>query len=290
MDNIIAKADVLVEALPYLHQFQGTTILVKFGGSAMEDVEVRNNVLRDISFLHAVGIKAIIVHGGGKAINAELKAQNIAPRFINGLRYTDEATIGVVDRVLHSVNHDLVRFLRQECGSQAETISGKDVLRGHKIGTTDPQTGAALDLGFVGEVFNVATQQLDWVLERNSIPVLTPLATTMDGCVLNVNADMAACVIASQMKVEKLVCLSDVPGGLANPQDPASLISTSRTGDSEGMIADGTDSGGMIPKLRSAAEGVSSGIGKVHLIDGRLRHALLLEIFTDRGIGTQIVP
>jgi len=290
MDKIIAKADVLLEALPYIQQFHGSVILVKFGGSAMENPEVRDNVLRDIAFMEAAGMRPIIVHGGGKAINAELKAQVVTPRFINGLRYTDDATIKVVDKVLHEVNAELVSFLKNECGTAVQGISGKDVLRAHRIGTVDQTTGERLDLGYVGEVTNVDTRQIQWLLDRNVLPVLTPLASNMDGEIFNINADMAACVIAAQMKVRKLVFLSDVPGVLSNPADESSLISTIQSTELEKMITDGIVSGGMIPKLRSAVQGLNAGIGKVHLVDGRMRHALLLEIFTDHGIGTQIIP
>lgn len=290
MDKIIAKADVLLEALPYIQQFHGSVILVKFGGSAMENTEVRNSVLRDIAFMRAAGMRPIIVHGGGKAINAELQARNVTPKFINGLRYTDSQTIEVVDKVLHQVNGELVSFLAGECETPVFGVSGKDVLRARRISTTDKETGQELDLGFVGEVINVDTKQIQWVLDRGQLPVLTPLAANMDGEVFNINADMAACVIASQMKVQKLVFLSDVPGVLSDPHDESTLISTIHAGELESLIANGTVSGGMIPKLRSAVQGLNAGIGKVHMVDGRLRHALLLEIFTDHGIGTQIVP
>ena len=290
MDKIIAKADVLLEALPYIQQFHGSVILVKFGGSAMENPDVRNSVLRDIAFMCAAGMRPIIVHGGGKAINAELPARGIAPKFINGLRYTDGATIDVVDKVLHQVNSELVAFLAGQCGTPVSGVSGKDILRGHRISGTDPATGAPVDLGQVGEVINVDTRQLQWILDRGQLPVIAPLAVNMDGTVFNVNADMAACVIAAQMKVRKLVFLSDVPGVLADPHDESTLISTIHAGELEPFIAEGVVSGGMIPKLRSAVQGLNAGIGKVHLVDGRLRHALLLEIFTDHGIGTQIVP
>ncbi len=290
MDKIIAKADVLLEALPYIQQFHGSVILVKFGGSAMENPEVRNSVLRDIAFMCAAGMRPIIVHGGGKAINAELQARGIAPKFINGLRYTDGQTIDVVDKVLHQVNSELVAFLAGQCGTPVSGVSGKDILRGRRIEGADPATGAPVDLGQVGEVINVDTRQLQWVLDRGQLPVIAPLAVNMDGTVFNVNADMAACVIAAQMKVRKLVFLSDVPGVLSDPRDETTLISTIHAGELEPLIAEGVVSGGMIPKLRSAVQGLNAGIGKVHLVDGRLRHALLLEIFTDHGIGTQIVP
>jgi len=290
MDKIISKAGVLVEALPYIQQFNRKVILVKFGGSAMDDPSLIQGILRDIAFMAAAGMRPVIVHGGGKAINAELQNLAIEPRFINGLRYTCAQTIKVVDRVLHEIiNHDLVQFLRQHCDTDAVPVSGKNILRCERITTTDKASGEELDLGFVGKVVNVDTPQLDWILQRHQIPVITPLACDQNGQVFNINADMAACVIATQMRVCKLVFLSDVPGVLEDPANPSSLLSTIRNQDITELERLGTISGGMLPKLYSAAEAIRAGVEKVHLIDGHLRHALLLEIFTDQGIGTQIV-
>ena len=285
------KADVLIEALPYFQQFYGATVLVKFGGSAMEDLDRAHDVLRDVAFMKVAGMNPIVVHGGGKAINAELKKENIPAKFINGLRYTDTATIKVVDRVLHNVvNAHLAEYLCEACHAAATPVSGKNILRCQKIGTTDPETHEPLDLGFVGKVVNVDTPQLEWIISRREIPVIAPLACDLNGEVYNINADMAACEIASEMKVRKLVFLSDVPGVLRDPQDPESLIATIRCGEIDQMIADGVISGGMIPKLKSAQEAIQAGVGQVHMIDGRVKHSLLLEVFTHEGIGTQIVP
>jgi acetylglutamate kinase len=290
MKQLIAKADVLVEALPYIQKFRDKIILVKFGGSAMEESGVVHGALRDIAFLAAAGLKPIIVHGGGKAISAELKKLHIEPVFINGLRYSCEQTIKVVDSVLHNqINASLVRFLRDECGADATAVSGKNILRCERISATDKDSGEERDLGFVGKVVNVDTTQINWILQRRQIPVVTPLACDMNGQVFNINADMAACVIAAQMKVCKLVFLSDVPGVLRNPEDPNSLISSIYCQQIPQMAKEGIISGGMLPKLESAAQAINEGVGKVHLIDGRLKHALLLEIFTDQGIGTQIL-
>ncbi|NMA42878.1 MAG: acetylglutamate kinase [Oligosphaeraceae bacterium] len=290
MQQLIAKADVLVEALPYIQKFRGQSILIKFGGSVMEEPAIVESALRDIAFLAAAGLQPLLVHGGGKAISAELKKQGIEPVFINGLRYTCEKTIRVVDQVLHEkINWELLRFLQQECGAETAAVSGKNVLRCERINTTDKDTGETLDLGYVGKVVNVDTQQLGWILERRQIPVITPLACDMSGQPYNINADMAACVIAAQMKVCKLVFLSDVPGVLRDPADPASLISSIYCEQIPEMAQQGIISGGMLPKLESAAQAIADGVGKVHLIDGRMKHALLLEIFTDQGIGTQIL-
>lgn len=290
MKELIAKAEVLLEALPYIQQFHGALVLIKFGGSAMEDPEVTARVLKDVTFMASAGIRPIIVHGGGKAITAELKRMEIPTRFVNGLRYTCERTISVVDRVLHnSVNADLVSMLRS-FGANAVPVSGKDVLRCHRITSKDKETGAELDLGFVGEVVNVDVQQIKWILDREEMPVITPLACDMNGQIFNINADMAACVIAAQLKVRKLVFLSDVPGVLRNPEDSESLISTIPANTIDDLAKEGVISGGMLPKLHSAAKALEAGVSKVHLIDGRLPHSLLLECFTDKGIGTQILP
>lgn len=285
------KADVLIEALPYFQEFYGSTVLVKFGGSAMEDLERAHDVLRDVAFMSVAGLKPIVVHGGGKAINAALAAEGVEPRFINGLRYTDDRTIRVVDRVLHDVvNHELVRFLKEDLHVDTFAVSGKNILRCQKLGATDPETGADLDLGYVGKVVNVDTPQIQWVLKRHQLPVVTPLASNQNGEVFNINADMAACEIAAELKVRKLVFLSDVPGVLRDPKDPNSLIPTIHCDEVEPMIQSGMIAGGMIPKLRSARDAIRAGVGQVHMIDGRLRHSLLLEIFTRKGVGTQILP
>jgi acetylglutamate kinase len=255
----------------------------------MEDPEVTKSVLRDIAFMASAGMRPVIVHGGGKAITAEMKKRQIESRFINGLRYTCEKTISVVDEVMHQdINPSLVGWLA-ECGANPAPLSGKDVLRARKITTRNHETGEAVDLGFVGEVINVDTPQINWVMERKQIPVITPLACDMNGQVYNINGDMAACVIAAMLKVRKLVFLSDVPGVLRDQNDPKSLISTIPAKDIPELAAAGVISGGMLPKLQSAAQAIAAGVGKVHMIDGRLKHSLLLEIFTDHGIGTQIV-
>jgi len=288
MNKLIEKAAVLIEALPYIQEFRGSTVLVKFGGSAMEDPETTRSVIRDIVFMECAGMKPIVVHGGGKAITAALKEAGVPTRFINGLRYTCEPTMEIVDRVLHgTVNAALVGMMR-ELGGRPFPLSGKFALRGEKVTTTDADTGADLDLGLVGRVVNVDTQQIRWILDRGEVPVITPVAKSMDGQTLNINADMAACEIAAHLKARKLVFLSDVPGVLRDPADESSLISSIRRQDVEGLIRDGVLSGGMVPKVNSAAAAIDGGVSQVHMIDGRIRHSLLLEIFTDKGIGTQI--
>ncbi len=290
MQKLIEKAAILMEALPYIQEFRDSIVVVKFGGSVMEDVEKTRSVLRDIVFMECAGMRPVIVHGGGKAINTRLEAAAMPTRFVHGLRYTDKDTIKIVDDVLHNeVNARLVRIM-QEFDGKPYALSGKNVLRAERITTTDPQTGEQFDLGFVGRVTNVDTEQIHWILNRRQVPVITPLAQDMNGQAYNINADMAACQIAAELKAKKLVFLSDVPGILRNPQDEASLISTIPLSQIDSMIADGIIKGGMVPKLRSAAAAIAAGTGKVHMIDGRVLHSLLLEIFTVEGIGTQVVP
>lgn len=288
MQRLIEKAEVLLEALPYIQQFRDAVVVVKAGGSFMEDTAALRGVLRDIVFMECAGMRPLLVHGGGKAISARLKQELVETRFINGLRYTCEKTIRVVDDVLHNViNADLVRTM-SELGGKPRAVSGKNVLRAERIQEKN-EAGEALDLGFVGQVVSVDTEHLRWVLNREEIPVITPLGRDMNGVVYNINADMAACAIAGELKARKLVFLSDVPGILRDAKDPATLISTIRRSEVDRIIADGVVAGGMVPKLRSAVEAIVAGTQKVHMIDGRVPHSLLLEIFTDQGIGTQIV-
>ncbi len=288
MEQLIQKADVLIEALPYIQDFRGSLVVIKAGGSFMEDAAALRGVLRDMVFMECAGMRPVLVHGGGKAISARLKAEKVESRFINGLRYTDEKTIGIVDDVLHNtVNAELVAIIR-EFGGRPRAVSGKNVLRAEKILEKDAQ-GNDVDLGFVGRVVNVDTEQIRWITAREEIPVITPLGRDLNGQVYNINADMAACVIAAELKARKIVFLSDVPGILRDPKAEKTLISTIHAGEVDQLIADGVIGGGMLPKLRSAVEALQAGCQKVHMIDGRIPHSLLLEIFTDHGIGTQIL-
>ena len=288
MQKLIQKANVLIEALPYIQSFRDSTVVVKAGGSFMENTEALRGVLKDLVLLECFGIRVVLVHGGGKAINARLKAENVETKFINGLRYTCDKTIHIVDDVLHhTINAELVATIR-ELGGRPFPVSGKNVLRAERIFEKDEQ-GGSLDLGFVGQVVNVDTEQIGWITTRKEIPVITPLARDMNGIVYNINADMAACKVAAMLKARKLVFLSDVPGILRDAKDETTLISTIRATEVPAMIADGTLSGGMLPKVNSAVAALTAGCEKVHMIDGRMRHSLLLEIFTDGGIGSEII-
>ncbi|MCQ2379564.1 MAG: acetylglutamate kinase [Victivallaceae bacterium] len=289
IDDVIAKAGVLVEALPYIQKFRNSIMLVKFGGSAMEDPELVRSAMCDVVMLEAIGVKPVIVHGGGKAISAELKKLGIPVKFVFGLRYTCDQTIKVVDDVLHNVvNKNLVE-LGEICGGRLVGISGKQVLRAKRTMAKDPTTGELQDIGFVGEVEGVNAAPIMNSIERGMIPVVTPLGIGKDGTIYNINADVAASKIAQGLHARKLVFMSDVPGILADKDDPKSVIPTIVTSDIQKLIADGVLSGGMLPKIASCVEALESGINKVHMIDGRVLHSLLLEIFTDTGIGTQIV-
>ena len=288
-NHAMGRAEVLTEALPYIQKFRDDIVVIKFGGSAMENPELTRRTMRDIVLLEATGMKPVVVHGGGKAITARLKELNIETKFINGLRVTCEKTIAVVDDVLHNTtNRQLVDGIR-EAGGKGCQISGKKMLRAERLTSRDKETGAELDIGFVGKVIAVDVNPILDALKYGFIPVIAPLATDFYGQVYNINADMAACDIARSLKARKLVFLSDVPGILRDPHDEKSLISSIRTSEVEGLIAEGVLSGGMLPKIRSSVAALEAGTSEVQMIDGRVPHSLLLEIFTDKGIGTEIV-
>ena len=285
----IAKAQALIEALPYLQAFRGKTFLIKMGGSAMEDPGLVAQVMRDIVFLEVAGINPIVVHGGGKAISAAMAAAGLEARFVGGFRVTTDEAIDIVARVLSDeINPGLVRMIR-EFGGKAVGIPGNDVFLGERIKGTDAQ-GQRVELGCVGEVVGCRLAHMDAALAAGILPVISPLATELaTGRPLNINADLAAAALAKELRVAKLVYLSDVPGLLADPADPSSLIKSVTRAGAEALIADGTVSGGMIPKIRSAVDALNAGVRKVHFIDGRRAHSILLEIFTDGGIGTEVV-
>ena len=289
MKKYIEKAAVLIEALPYIQNFRGCTIVVKLGGSVMEDNNLIKMSLRDIVFMECIGMKPVIVHGGGKAITAKLKEKNISTHFINGLRYTCDETIKVVDDVLHNeINKNLVKILN-EIGGKAESLSGKKVFKANKMFTEDKNSGEKIDLGNVGTVNYVDTEKIVSLTNQDIIPVITPLALDSQMQILNINADIAAAITAESLKARKLVFISDVPGILKNPADEKSVISSIKLQEIEKYISDGIISGGMIPKVNSALKALNEGTNKVHFIDGRVQHSLLLEIFTVSGVGTEII-
>ncbi|MDD5697359.1 MAG: acetylglutamate kinase [Victivallaceae bacterium] len=289
MQQVIDKAEVLIEALPYIQKFRDAIVVVKFGGSAMEDPELVKSTMRDIVFMECIGMRPVVVHGGGKAISAELKRQNIKVEFVNGLRHTCAETIKIVDNVLHEqVNKSLVEH-GAAAGGRVAGISGKNILRAEKLLAKCPETGKHLDIGFVGNIIEVDTREIYRAIEQHLIPVIPPLGVGGNGQVYNINADIAACKITEALKARKLIFLSDVPGILRDPADENSVIGTIEAGEVQQLIADKVITGGMIPKVMSSLHALEAGTNKVHLIDGRTRHSLLLEIFTPEGIGTQIV-
>ncbi|MBO5761119.1 MAG: acetylglutamate kinase [Lentisphaeria bacterium] len=289
MDKLIKKADVLIEALPYIQKFQGSIVVVKFGGSAMEDPALTAKTMRDIVLLRAIGIKVVVVHGGGKAISARLKELGVETKFFNGLRITDSETINVVDDVLHNNTNKALVDAIKEHDSKGVSISGKSILRAEKLYSSDPATGEKVDIGFVGKVIAVNTDPILDAISYGFIPVITPLAVDFFGQTYNINADTAACEIAKALKAEKLVFLSDVPGVLRDPEDETSLISQIHISDVPRLIEEKVLSGGMLPKIKSSVEALEAGTSKVHMIDGRILHSLLLEIFTEKGVGTAIL-
>ncbi|MGA0845248.1 MAG: acetylglutamate kinase [Luteolibacter sp.] len=285
----LEKANALIEALPYLQSFRGKTFLIKMGGSAMDDTDLVAKVMRDIVFLEVAGIQPIVVHGGGKAISAAMEEAGLKAEFHGGLRVTSNEAIDVVARVLSDeINPSLVRMIR-DYGGKAVGIPGSDVFIGEKIRIKDAG-GKPIDLGRVGEVVGCHMLHMNAASQAGIVPVISPLAAELaTGRPLNINADLAAAALAKELRVAKLVFLSDVPGLLADANDPSTLIHSVTRGEAESLIADGTISGGMIPKIRSAVDALNAGVRKVHFVDGRQPHALLMEIFTDGGIGTEVV-
>ena len=283
------RAATLIEALPYIQKFRGQTFVIKYGGSAMESDDAVERLLRDVVFLEAVGINPVLVHGGGKAISAKMREAGLTARFVNGLRVTDEASVRIVEEVLdREVNPRLVKTIG-EFGGQAQGFSGRDILRAEKLPPVDNGKGGSEDIGFVGRVTGVETAELERVIQGERVPVVSPVARGADGQTYNVNADEAAAAIAGALKASKLIFLSDVPGIMRDREDPESLVPTVRADQVNALIRQKVLEGGMIPKVQGAVEALRSGVGKTHMIDGRLPHALLLEIFTNEGVGTEIV-
>ncbi len=288
MEKFIEKATVLIEALPFIQQFRGDTVVVKFGGSIMESEEGYRRILQDIAFMECVGLRPVLVHGGGKAISRSMKESGIAPNFVQGLRVTDEATIRVVEQVLnHEVNPHLVEIIQQFHG-KARGIHGEDIICVDKLAGMDPETNGELDWGYVGKVSKVDVEPIRAYLRSDIVPVITPLGKGPDGKLYNINADDAATAIACALKARKLVFLTDVPGLLRDPEDRSSLISSLHLNEVDELIDRGVISGGMLPKIRGMVGAVQSGIKKVHIIDSSMPHSLLLELFTTEGVGTEI--
>lgn len=289
MQDLIQKAEVLVKALPYIQDFRDAVVVVKFGGSAMEDDAKYDGILTDVTFMECVGMLPVIVHGGGKAISRQMKSQGINSSFVKGLRVTDEAAIDVVSDVLsNQINPRIVGTIEAK-GGKAVGVRGETMFHVSKHTVKDESTGEILDWGFVGSPKEVDTTAIQKCFKKRTIPVITPLGTGPDGKLHNVNADDAAAAIAKALKARKLVFLSDVPGLLRDSEDAESIISTLGKHQVEELVKAGVIQGGMLPKIQGGVEALDAGVRKVHIIDGRLDHSLLLEIFTAKGVGTEIV-
>lgn len=278
------KAEILIEALPYIQRFNRKIVVVKYGGSAMVDHELKKNVIEDVVLLKLVGFKPIIVHGGGKEISRWVGKVGMEPHFVNGLRVTDAETMEVAEMVLGKVNKELVSLV-QSLGVKAVGISGKD---GGLLQVTKKSSDGE-DIGFVGEIRQVTPKILEDLLEKDFLPIVCPIGMDADFQTYNINADDAACAIASAMNAEKLAFLTDIEGVYKDPKAPASLISELHVHEAQKLITQGNVGGGMIPKLNNCINAIQEGVNRVHILDGRIPHSLLLEIFTNKGIGTAIL-
>lgn len=285
----IRKADILIEALPYMQSYRDKTILIKFGGSAMDDPELVKSLMRDIVVMEAMGLNPVVVHGGGKAISKAMADAGLEARFVNGLRVTTPEAIDIVERTLSgTINPGLVEMMRS-AGGKAVGIPGTNVFVGEKLMERDAE-GNPVDIGMVGRVIGSQLRRVEEALSLQLTPVISPLARELGANqALNVNADLAAAALACELKPVKLVYISDVPGLMLNPSDPSTIIKSIDRKEAFQLIDEGVISGGMIPKVKSAVDALNAGVRKVHFVDGRLPHTLLLEIFTPEGIGTEIV-
>ena len=285
--SIETKTEVLMEALPYIQQFKGSIFVVKFGGSFMDTEQARVGVATDLVFLSTVGINVIVVHGGGPAINKAMSEADIKPVWRNGLRYTDEKTIAIVERTLnHEINLGICENIQMRKGRPIG-VKGQDLFRCNRLDRD--RDGGEIDLGFVGDIQHVETRNLKKYLQQGYIPIVSPVARDAGGQLYNVNADTAAAHLASAIGARRLVYLCDVPGLLRDPSDPRTLISSVSESEVPGLRESGVIGSGMLPKVESAVNAMSRGVHRVHLVDGRMPHSILLEIFTDKGVGTEIV-
>ncbi len=292
MQDLISKAATLLEALPYIQRFSGATFVVKYGGSFMDspDTSVRNGVARDIVFLESVEINPVVVHGGGKAITRAMEKAGLVANFIQGQRVTDEATVAVVDQVLsREINPEVVATINS-LGGKARGFAGTDIFTCRKLWLDDKdKPGSKLDIGYVGEVVAVNTAPLLECIEQGITPIISPTARGEDGKIYNCNADVAAAQVAIALKARRLVFMSDVPGLMRDPKNPATLITHLQISEVPALKQAGIVDKGMIPKVDSAVMAIKSGVEKVSFVDGRSPHSVLLEIFTDAGVGTEVV-
>lgn len=283
MKEVMQKAEVLIEALPYIQRFNRKIIVVKYGGSAMVDEELKRQVIQDVTLLKLVGFKPIIVHGGGKEISRWVGKVGMEPVFVGGFRKTDEDTMEIVEMVLNKVNKSLVKLV-QELGVKAVGVSGKD----GGLLTVEKKYASGEDIGYVGEITQVNPKLLYDLLEKDFLPIVCPVGMDASYDSYNINADDAACAIAKAVNAEKLAFLTDIEGVYKDPDDKSTLISELTVSEARNLISAGFIEGGMLPKLNSCIEAIENGVSRVHILDGRISHCLLLEIFTNKGIGTAI--
>ena len=284
MDQILIKAQTLIEALPYIRDFNNKKVVVKYGGSAMIDKKLEESVIKDVALLKLVGMKPIIVHGGGKEISRWLNITGKETKFVEGLRVTDQDTMEIAEMVLNKINKGLVQMI-EKLGVKAVGISGKDGGTIH----VEKKLVNGQDIGFVGNVKDVNSELIDTLLDNDFIPVIAPIGLGDDYESYNINADDAACAVATAIKAEKLAFLTDIEGVCTNPNDKDTLISVLTLDKANELIREGYIGGGMLPKIRNCIDAVNNGVNRVHILDGRKDHCLLLEFFTQKGIGTAII-
>lgn len=289
MQQAIEKANTLIEALGWIRQFRDKTTVIKLGGSMLDDAEALHHILLDIHFMESVGVRPVVVHGAGSRITQAMEAAGIEARFVQGRRFTDEQTLQIVEKVLARDTNQSLADTYEKIGGRAMTLNfeSSPVLFGRRLKLKD-ESGAAVDLGFVGEVDRVDRLVIDNLCYAGQVPFIPSMCETESGQKLNVNADTAATKLAQELNADKLVILSDVPGVLRDSNDPDSIISSLTRSEALELIENGTITAGMIPKVQACLETIDRGVRKVHIVDGRLRHSLLLEIFTSSGIGTVI--
>ena len=290
ISEVSKKAGVLIEAISYIKRFKGSVFVVKYGGAFMDDPDpqIRASVANDIAFLAAVGIRVVVVHGGGKAISRAMTAAGLQPNFRNGMRVTDEKTVSIVEDVLNnSVNGEIVELLKAG-GCDAVSVKGNSLLKCKKLVPKD-DNGADVDIGYVGVIDSVDALEIERILESGKTPVISPIAIGCDSHAYNTNADVAAAAVAKALKARRLVFLCDVPGLMRDPKDRSTLISHLKVSEVAPLEKSGVIGGGMMPKVDSGVDAIAYGVKRVHFVDGYLPHSILLEIFTDKGIGTEIV-
>lgn len=292
LEKLVERSRVLVEALPYIRQFRGATVVVKYGGHAMVDPALKANIIQDLALMALVGMRPVVVHGGGPEITALMKKLGLQPQFVAGQRVTDAETLDIAEMVLAGKISSEITLALNRAGVKACGLTGKDVglILAKKLYHESPENGQKIDIGFVGDVVRIDTTILRLLQEHEIVPVISPIGVDEEGQTYNINADTVAADIAAALGADKFILLTDVRGILRDRHDEATLIHSLHSSEVEPLIDQGIIHGGMIPKVRACLDALRAGVKKTHILDGRLPHSLLLEIFTDRGIGTQIVP